>query len=171
MAKPVVDAPEFPIGNLAGRSGVNIETIRYYEKIGIMPKPARSAGGYRLYTTDHLKRLTFIRRGRELGFALDELRGLLGLVEDHSYTCTEVRARTLDHVADIRSKIADLRRLERVMTDIASRCSGKRVPDCPIVDALFEGQPLTSRSRAPLSFRGPIRENRAARSTTRRAGT
>ena len=126
-----------PIGALAKRSAVNIETIRYYEKIGIMPKPQRSAGGYRMYSPEHLKRLTFIRRGRELGFALDELRTLLRLVDGHAYTCAEVRALTLEHVDDIRRKIADLKRLERVMTDIASRCSGKRTPDCPIVDALF----------------------------------
>lgn len=136
----------FPIGTLARESGVNIETIRYYEKIGVMPKPARSAGGYRLYGSDHLKRLTFIRRGRELGFTLDELRDLLRLVDGHTYTCAEVRALTLDHVADIRRKITDLRRLERVMTDIASRCSGKRIPDCPIIDALFQTRPLTGRA-------------------------
>src|SRR5258706_11477101 len=112
MAKSMARTQEFPIGALAGESGVNIETIRYYEKIGVMPKPARSAGGYRLYTAEHLKRLTFIRRGRELGFTLDELRGLLRLVDGHAYTCAEVRALTLDHVADIRCKIADLRRLE-----------------------------------------------------------
>jgi MerR family mercuric resistance operon transcriptional regulator len=91
--------------------------------------------------------MTFIRRGRELGFTLDELRDLLRLVDGHAYTCAEVRALTLDHVADIRRQIADLRRLERVMTDISSRCSGKRVPDCPIVDALFQPGPLAGRAR------------------------
>jgi MerR family transcriptional regulator, mercuric resistance operon regulatory protein len=134
----------FPIGILALRSGVNIETVRYYEKIDIMPKTARSSGGYRLYTTEHLKRLTFIRRGRELGFTLDELRTLLRLVDGHAYTCAEVRALMLDHVADIRRKVADLRRLERAMTAISSRCSGRRVPDCPIIDALFQPDPLAS---------------------------
>src|SRR5581483_9091255 len=118
MAKFAAQTHEFPIGALANESGVNIETIRYYEKIGIMPKPARSAGGYRVYIAAHLKRLTFIRRGRELGFSLDELRGLLRLVDGHAYTCAEVRALTLDHVGGIRRKIADLRRLERVMTGI-----------------------------------------------------
>jgi len=129
---------EFPIGALAKESAVNIETIRYYEKVGLMPKPARSGGGYRLYTPEHLKRLTFIRRGRELGFSLDELRNLLRLVDGHAYTCAEVRALTLAHVSDIRRKIADLRRLERVMTAVASQCSGRKVPDCPVIDALFQ---------------------------------
>ncbi|MBS0470922.1 MAG: helix-turn-helix domain-containing protein [Proteobacteria bacterium] len=135
---------EFSIGDLSGKSAVNIETIRYYEKIGVMPKPARSAGGYRLYTPDHLKRLTFIRRGRELGFSLDELRDLLRLVDGHTYTCAEVRALTLEHVAEIRRKIADLKRLERVMTKVASQCSGRKIPDCPIIDALFLARPVTA---------------------------
>jgi MerR family mercuric resistance operon transcriptional regulator len=114
MAKSAAKT-EFPIGALSSESDVNIETIRYYEKIGVMPKPARSRGGYRLYTADHLKRLTFIRRGRELGFSLGELRDLLRLVDGHKYTCAEVRTLTLGHVSDIRRKIADLKRLERVM--------------------------------------------------------
>jgi len=137
--------PEFAIGALARRSGVKVETIRYYEKIGIMPKTARSAGGYRLYTADHLKRLSFVRRGRELGFSLEDVRKLLRAVDGGNYTCAEVRTLTLDHVADIRQKIADLRRLERVMTDIASHCSGRRVPECPIVDALFQEAPFPER--------------------------
>jgi MerR family mercuric resistance operon transcriptional regulator len=140
MAKqPAVAKEPFPIGRLATESGVNIETIRFYEKIGVMPQTSRTRAGYRLYTWDHLKRLKFVRRGRELGFSLDELRNLLRLVDGQAYTCAEVRALTLEHVAEIRRKIADLKRLERVMSDIASRCSGRRVPDCPIIDALFQG--------------------------------
>jgi MerR family transcriptional regulator, mercuric resistance operon regulatory protein len=137
----------FPIGSLARESAVNIETIRYYEKIGLMPKPARSRGGYRLYDADHLKRLTFIRRGRELGFSLDELRNLLRLVDGHAYTCAEVRALTLEHVAAIRRKIADLGRLERVMMTISSQCSDRKIPDCPVIDALFRKGAVSSGSR------------------------
>ncbi len=133
-------AGRLPIGQLSRQSGVNIETIRYYEKIGIMPAPGRSAGGYRLYAPDHLKRLSFVRRGRELGFSLDELRGLLRLVDGHSYTCGQVRALTLEHVAQVRRKIADLRRLERVMADMAAQCTGARIPKCPVIDALFDGR-------------------------------
>jgi len=136
---------EFSIGALAQESKVNIETIRYYERIGVMPRTARSAGGYRQYTAEHLKRLTFIRRGRELGFRLEELRNLLQLVDGHSYTCAQVRTLTLEHVADIRQKISDLKVLERAMTSIAAECSGKKVPDCPIIDALFQARPLARR--------------------------
>lgn len=140
MAKPAGQHP-FPIGTLAAKSGVGVETIRYYEKVGVMPKAARSSGGYRLYTEAHLLRLSFIRRGRELGFNLEELRGLLHLVDGHSYTCAEVRSLMLAHVADIQQKIADLRRLARTMTGIAEKCSGRNIPECPIIDALFQGKP------------------------------
>ena len=133
-------ASRLPIGQLSRQSGVNIETIRYYEKIGIMPAPGRSAGGYRLYAPDHLKRLSFVRRGRELGFSLEELRGLLRLVDGHTYTCGQVRALTLEHVAQVRRKIADLRRLQRVMADMAAQCTGARIPKCPVIDALFDGR-------------------------------
>ena len=135
------------IGSLSQQSGVNIETIRYYEKIGVMPEPERTAGGYRIYGPEHVKRLHFVRRGRELGFSLDELRGLLLLVDGHSYTCAEVHALTVEHLKDVRQKIADLRRLARVMSDMAARCTGDRVPECPVIDALFEMQSVHRRSQ------------------------
>ena len=140
------------IGKLSKQSGVNIETIRYYEKIGVMPVPGRTAGGYRVYGPDHVKRLSFIRRGRELGFRLEELRGLLRLVDGHKYTCEEVRTLTLEHVAEVRRKIRDLRRLERVMADMAARCTGNRVPQCPVIDALFDSRPASRRRRSSLSL-------------------
>lgn len=130
------------IGALSKQSGVNIETIRYYERISIMPAPARSTGGYRMYAPSHLKRLIFVRRGRELGFGIEELRELLRLVDGHAYTCAQIHELTLEHVASIRRKIADLRRLQRVMNEMAAQCSGDQVPECPIIDALFDAQPL-----------------------------
>jgi MerR family transcriptional regulator, mercuric resistance operon regulatory protein len=151
------------IGALSKETGVNIETIRYYEKIGVMPAPARSSGGYRIYGPDLLKRLSFVRRGRELGFSLDELRGLLRLVDGHAYTCAEVRTMTLEHVEGIRRKIADLRRLERVMADMAAQCTGRRVPECPVVDALFDARvPLSSGGRR--GSQSPPRSARSAKS-------
>jgi MerR family mercuric resistance operon transcriptional regulator len=133
------------IGSLSQQSGVNIETIRYYEKIGVMPKPGRSAGGYRVYGTEHVKRLHFVRRGRELGFSLDELRGLLRLVDGHSYTCAEVHALTVEHLEDIRQKISDLKRLERVMSNMAASCTRDQIPECPVIDALFKMPPVQRR--------------------------
>lgn len=122
---------------LAKRTGCNLETIRYYEKIGLMPEPPRTAGGYRAYDGEHLKRLAFIRRSRELGFSLDEIRSLLRLVDGGDYTCSEVRDMTLEHCAEVRRKIADLRRLERSLKEMAAQCSGNTVPKCPIIDVLW----------------------------------
>jgi len=126
------------IGELAEATGVNLETVRYYERIGLMPRPARTGGGYRSYEPEHLSRLNFIRRSRELAFTLDEVRGLLRLVDGHRYTCAQIREIILRHAGDIRQKIANLRRLERVLTSMAAHCEGGQVPECPIVDALFE---------------------------------
>ena len=150
-------APRLSIGALSKRSRVNVETVRYYEKIGIMPAPARSDGGYRLYETSHLKRLTFVRRARELGFSLAEIQGLLRLVDGHKYTCAEVHALMVRHVAEINRKIVDLRRLEKAMSGMMAQCTRDRIPECPIIDALFEGalddQP--SRQSRPRSARSP----------------
>lgn len=98
-----------------------------------MPAPPRTAGGHRDYAPEHLKRLTFIRRSRELGF-----RSLLGLVDGGDWTCAEVKAMTLEHLADVRRKIADLQRLARTLQDMAAQCEGGAVPECPIVDALLQ---------------------------------
>ena len=124
-------------GGLAKEAGCNIETIRYYERIGLMPLPRRSASGYRLYGETGRRRLGFILRGRELGFTILELRSLLSLVDRGDYTCGEVRDLTLRHVAGVRRKIAALRRLERTLADVSARCDGADVPDCPIIDTLY----------------------------------
>ena len=123
-------------GELAKRSGCNIETIRYYEKIGLLPEPDRSEGGHRLYAPADQAQLGFILRGRELGFSIDELRSLLSLVDSGDYTCGEVLAMTQQHLTSVREKIADLRKLEATLTEVASQCDGGRAPDCPIIEAL-----------------------------------
>jgi MerR family mercuric resistance operon transcriptional regulator len=135
------------IGALAKRCGVNVETIRYYERIGVMPEPNRTGAGYRLYGEEQVKRLHFVRRGRELGFGLDTLRGLLRPVDGHAYTCAEVHAITIAHLEDIRRKITDLRRLEKVMASMAAQCTDNQVPDCPVIDALFDMKPVQSAAR------------------------
>lgn len=128
---------DLTIGALSKRTGVHIETIRYYERIGILPPPPRSSGGHRLYRAGHLKRLAFIRRSRALGFTLDEIRTLLGLVSGGAYTCAEVRSLALDHLAQIRAKIADLQRMAGTLEATIARCDGSDTPDCPIIDALL----------------------------------
>ena len=124
-------------GEVSKRAGCHIETVRYYERIGLLPPPPRSKGGHRIYSRDHLKRLNFICRSRELGFTLKQVRDLLRLVDGGSYTCAEVKALTLDHVVEVRRKVADLRRMARVLKEMAARCEGGTVPDCPIIDALY----------------------------------
>lgn len=126
------------IGTLSKLTGCNVETIRYYERIGLLPAPPRTEGGHRVYGDVHARRLTFVRRSRELGFAIEEVRELLSLVDGKRYTCDEVQALTLDHLADVKKKLADLRQLERVLRKMAAQCSGGKVPECPIIDALFE---------------------------------
>jgi MerR family mercuric resistance operon transcriptional regulator len=128
------------IGQLSKRTGVNIETIRYYERIGLLAKPARSNGGYRLYGPADGQRLSFIRRSRELGFSLDEIRTLLDLAHGEK-SCDQVHAITVHHAAEIRRKIADLKRLERALAAMAALCETAPPDRCPIIDALAASEP------------------------------
>lgn len=128
--------PATTIGVLSAHTGCNIETIRYYERIGVMPKPPRSPGGHRLYGDEHLKRLSFICRSRALGFSLAQVRELLHFVDGGRYTCSQVKAITSEHLGDVRGRIADLKRLEKVLKDMVSQCDRGKVPDCPVIDAL-----------------------------------
>ena len=127
----------FTIGELSKRTDVNIETIRYYEKIGIMPNPPRNSSGYRIYSAPHRERLSFIRRSRELGFSQSEVRKLLALVDEHEYTCAEVREMTVKQRQTVRNKIKDLRILDQALTTMVNECAGGDIPDCPIIDTLF----------------------------------
>jgi MerR family mercuric resistance operon transcriptional regulator len=139
MASRTVDRGELLTrGALAARTGCNIETIRYYEQIGILPPPPRSQGGHRLYGQGLVKRLNFVRRSRDLGFTLEEIRELLRLVDGGNYTCAQVETLAREHVQDIRRKIGDLKKLKAVLEGMVSRCSGGEIPDCPIIDALFD---------------------------------
>lgn len=131
---------------LAKRTGCNLETIRYYEKIGLMPEPPRTASDYRVYDETHVARLRFILRGRELGFSIEELRGLLCLVDRGTQTCAEVKALTEQHLADVRAKIADLRRIEKALAATAAKCTGDEAPDCPVIDTLI-GRPPRAKTR------------------------
>jgi MerR family transcriptional regulator, mercuric resistance operon regulatory protein len=129
-------AEAFPIGQLAKRSGVKIETIRYYERAKMLVPPPRTASGRRVYDVTDLRILVFIRRARELGFSLDEIRALLRLGGPEKATCREVREIAAHHLDDIRAKINDLKKLERLLSKTVARCSGKAAPDCPVLDVL-----------------------------------
>lgn len=122
---------------LARRTGCNLETVRYYEKVGLLPEPPRTAGGYRNYDTTHERRLRFVLRARELGFSLDEIRALLRLVDERDQPCVEARAVAATHLQDVRAKIADLRRMERVLKDVVAQCGDGTLPECPLIETLF----------------------------------
>jgi MerR family mercuric resistance operon transcriptional regulator len=125
------------IGELSRRTRVNIETIRYYERIKMLPAPPRTAAGRRVYGPAETRTLAFIRRSRELGFTLGEIRALLALsVEGGQGSCAEVRELAAAHLAEVRAKIADLRAMERVLADAVRRCDAGEASGCPVLDAL-----------------------------------
>jgi MerR family mercuric resistance operon transcriptional regulator len=124
------------IGQLSRLSGVNIETVRYYERIKMLPPPPRTASGRRVYDSTHLRTLAFIRRSRELGFSLEEIRALMRLGGPERATCREVRAIAVHHLEDIRAKLNDLKKLERLLAKTVAKCSGKIAPECPVLDIL-----------------------------------
>ncbi|GJE02706.1 MerR family transcriptional regulator [Methylobacterium isbiliense] len=126
----------FHIGELSRRAGVHIETIRYYELIKMLPPPPRSEGGRRVYGAEHAQTLTFIRRGRELGFTLNEIRALIALGNSSFACCCDVREIAAKHLDDVRAKIADLKKLERLLSQTIGRCEGGTAPECPVLEIL-----------------------------------
>lgn len=129
------------IGALGQATSVGAETIRYYERIGMLPAPARTAAGYRLYKPEHVRRLNFIRRGRELGLSLDAVRELLSLASDRLRPCTRVDRLVQEHIHDLDHKIEGLARLRGALQGLADSCRGStRVADCRILEALEEAE-------------------------------
>lgn len=124
------------IGELARQTNSNVETIRYYERIGLLAKPARTAGNYRSYGPEHLRRLSFVRRSRDLGFSLDQVRALLDLADQRDRSCEAVDAIAKEHLAEVDSKIADLLALRRELNSMITQCGCGSVADCRIIEAL-----------------------------------
>lgn len=124
------------IGQLAVATGTKVETIRYYERIGVLGEPDRTSGNYRAYSPDHLARLSFIRRARDLGFTLDQVRTLIGLADRRGQSCDEVDAIARSHLSEVDRKIADLKALKRQLTNVVESCGRGVVEDCKILDAL-----------------------------------
>lgn len=133
-------AGSLTIGALSDLAAVNIETIRYYERINLMSKPPRTAGGHRSYQRQHLKQLRFIKRARELGFGIGNIRTLLTLSVDRSSSCTDLRAVAAHHLEDVRAKRDDLTKLENILTATIEHCDeqccGNPMPPCPILEIL-----------------------------------
>ncbi len=129
------------IGALARSTGCSVETIRYYERIGVLSEPERSPGGYRLYGQRHVKRLAFVRQARGLGFTLDQVRALLRLAGERVRPCAAVRDVALAHLADVRGRIGQLRAMENSLKELVTACADGSRPDCPLIEALGAGAP------------------------------
>lgn len=125
------------IGKVANSAGLAIDTVRYYEREGLVEKPSRSPAGYRHYRPDVIARLRFIRQAKELGFTLSEIRELLALKVAPGKSCADVRARAQAKIADVEQRIAQLDRMKRALARLAASCSGRGpTSECPILDAL-----------------------------------
>ena len=133
------------IGQLAEATGTKVETIRFYESIGLLEEPARTSGNYRVYSPGHLARLSFIRRSRDLGFTIDEVRALIGLADRKGQSCGEVDTIARAHLADIDRKISDLRALKRQLTSVVESCGRGIIEDCKILEALGPEQSRKAR--------------------------
>lgn len=130
-------AATLTIGRVARSAGLAIDTVRYYEREGLLEKPARTASGYRHYRPDAVARLRFIRQAKDLGFTLSEIRELLTLKVAPGKSCADVRARARLKIADVEQRIAQLDRMRRALEKLAAACSGRGpVSECPILEAM-----------------------------------
>lgn len=139
---PAITSPRheaISIGELSRKTGVKIETIRYYERIKMLPEPARTEGGRRIYRKMERRMLLFIHRGRELGFSLNEIRELLELRAPGRGTCNRVRDVASAHLAAVRAKLSDLHRMEVILAEGVAQCDAGAAPHCPMLDVLEVG--------------------------------
>ena len=135
----------FKIGEVASRADVNKETVRYYEKRKLIPKPDRRYSGYRIFTQRHIDQIKFIKRAQGLGFTLSEIKELLELRMDEDTTCLEVKAEAQHKFQDVVEKIEDLQRIRKTLIELIDLCSGEGPKgDCPILKAL-EGNSKTGK--------------------------
>ncbi|MCZ6807978.1 MAG: MerR family DNA-binding protein [Deltaproteobacteria bacterium] len=132
-----IDTKPLTIGQVAKQAGVGVETIRFYERRGLIAEPKRRASGYRQYALDAVRRIRFIRRAKELGFTLEEISDLLSLRVDPNSTSSDVRKRARDKITDIEDKIARLERMRAALKRVASKCKGRGpTSECPILEEL-----------------------------------
>lgn len=130
-------------GEVAEQSGVSRETVRYYEKRRLIPKPSRTAAGYRQYTDEHVERIRFVKRAQELGFTLAEIKELLSLRADPETGSPQVKHQAREKVAEVEEKIRDLRRIKEALTRLISSCDESReTAGCPIVEAMQDDEAL-----------------------------
>ncbi|WP_428937761.1 MerR family transcriptional regulator [Fontivita pretiosa] len=152
---------------LAKRAGINLASIRFYERQGLLPKPPRTPSGYRMFPPDSARRVRFIKRAQELGFTLKEIKQLLALRLDPDTSCADVRRRAEAKLADIDQKIRDLKRMKATLARLAAVCPGQgATSDCPILESLDTDEPRTAVRAAAVSgglampSAGPARKHR-----------
>lgn len=139
MARTAMSAqPALSIGALAAETGCEVQTIRYYEQIGILPKPARSAGGHRVYTHEQMQRLRFIRLSRDLGFSLEDVKELLRLADNREANCGAVDDIANRHLREVREKISQLNGLEQELKRMARGCRQGKIASCRIIQSLSD---------------------------------
>ena len=126
------------IGELAKNADVNIETIRYYERLGLILEPPRTESGYRIFPPEVIQRIKFIKRSQSLGFSLSEIHKLLTLTDSDSFSCLEVRQFASQKLKEIELKILDLQNIKSVLQDLSSKCSEGPINSCPIIERLKE---------------------------------
>ncbi|MEH6469708.1 MAG: helix-turn-helix domain-containing protein [Halopseudomonas sp.] len=126
----------YSIGQMAAAGHCKVQTLRYYEQIGLLPVPARNEGNQRIYTQKQMDRLGFIRHSRELGFSLDQVREILALTDDPSHSCDEVDYIARKHLQEVESRIKRLRSMQQELKRMINRCDGKQISDCRIVETL-----------------------------------
>ena len=150
---------EYSIGALGAATGTNVATIRYYEKIGLLPEPGRTAGNQRRYGEAHLKRLMFIRHARDFGFSQDMIRELLALADDPDRSCADVDRIAREHAAAVKQRIASLTALLDELECVIEQCRVQTVSQCRIIEALADQAPLPDHvsSRAGVAMRGAKR--------------
>lgn len=134
-----MDSSILTIGHLAKETCTKVETVRFYEKTGLLPVPARTDGNYRAYTADHLNRLSFIRRARDLGFSLEQVRELLALADDRSRSCSAIDAIATEHRLEVERKIRDLQALKAELDNLIDQCCRGTVAECRIIETLSPG--------------------------------
>ncbi|MFZ5692836.1 MAG: MerR family transcriptional regulator [Pseudomonadota bacterium] len=139
------------IGDLAELTGTNTPTVRYYEEIGLLPRPDRQEGNQRRYGDEDVRRLTFIRRCRDFGFSIDQVRTLTSLVQDRNRSCFEARDLARAHLKEVRAKLKELRELEKSISGFVESCTvacaGGPGPDCVILEDLGNAAPVTMKRR------------------------
>lgn len=141
--------PALSVGALAKATGTKAETIRWYEQIRLLPEPARTAGNYRSYSAADVGRLSFIRRSRDLGFTIDEIRTLLSLADQRDGDCDEVDRIARAHLAEVERKIADLTALSGELRTVIGQCRGRRIAECRIIEALAPASKPSRRAELP----------------------